>query len=218
MKVRSISAWILFVFGFVFSGMALASGPDYRVTVTNITKNQIFTPILVAGHTSAISFFTLGQPASDEIAEIAEGGNIAPLRSVLSSSSYVSDTGSSGGLLMPGQTAEIMVRGNYNDMRLSLAAMLLPTNDTFVAIDSIRVPYFGSVVAYAKAYDAGSETNDELCASIPGPQCGGAPGSPDDSGEGFVHISSGIHGVGDLEPSVYDWRDVVAKVEVEIMY
>ncbi len=202
----------------LFANIALAqTGPQYRVSVTNITKSQYFTPIITVGHTSAISLFELGQPASEGIIAIAESGNIAPLQEALSGLSSVS-TAASQGLLLPGQTAEIVVSGNYNDMKLSLAAMLLPTNDTFVAIDSLTVPYFGSEVAYAYAYDAGSETNDELCANIPGPQCGGAPASPNDAGEGFVHISSGIHGIADLAPAVYDWRGPVAKVEVEIMY
>ena len=66
------------------------------------------------------------------------------------------------------------------------------------------------------AYDAGSEDNDESCAHIPGPiECGGM-GEPFSEGlaEGFVHVSNGIHGVGDLQPSMYDWRGAVAMVRV----
>lgn len=217
MKFSCFRSMIFVVLSVVFSSSALAQGPTYRVTVTNITKSQFFTPIITVGHTSSISLFTLGEQASDELAAIAEGGDIGPMLNVLDGIPNVS-TASSQGLLLPGETTQIDVIGNYQDMHVSFAAMLLPTNDTFVALDSLRVPYFGSVVTYAKAYDAGSETNDELCANIPGPQCGGAPFSPSDPGEGFVHISSGIHGIGDLAPSIYDWRDAVAKVEVEIMY
>ena len=51
---------------------------------------------------------------------------------------------------------------------------------------------------------------------IPGPICGGAglsPGeNPDD--EGYVHIHRGIHGIGDLNASVYDWRNPVARITV----
>ena len=217
MKLKKIGIAIFATLVFTLSNLSFAQGPQYRVTVTNITKNQIFTPIIGVGHTSAVSLFTLGQQASEELAAIAESGDIAPMQALLSEVSNVS-TSATEGLLMPGSSAEFIVTGNYNDMRLSLAAMLLPTNDTFVAVNSLRVPYFGSAVTFARAYDAGSETNDELCASIPGPQCGGSPGSPEDDGEGFVHVSSGIHGIGDLKPSVYDWRDAVARVEVQIMY
>ena len=70
----------------------------------------------------------------------------------------------------------------------------------------------------APAYDAGSEINDELCSSIPGPfftECngpggGGSPGG----GEGFVHIHRGIHGVGDFEPSERDWKNDVAQIRI----
>jgi hypothetical protein len=63
------------------------------------------------------------------------------------------------------------------------------------------------------AYDAGTELNDELCENIPGPLCGGGAVSAE-SGEGFVHIANGIHGIGDLAPELYDWRNPVAKVTI----
>ena len=67
----------------------------------------------------------------------------------------------------------------------------------------------------ALAYDAGSETNTEDCASIPGPPCGN-PGVRDTSNaEGFVHIHSGIHGVGDVTESTYTWDGPVALVEIK---
>jgi hypothetical protein len=70
--------------------------------------------------------------------------------------------------------------------------------------------------ALALAYDAGSEMNDELCSNIPGPQCGGAPFSMG-LAEGYVHISRGISGEGDLAASAYDWRNPVARVSVSRM-
>jgi hypothetical protein len=36
----------------------------------------------------------------------------------------------------------------------------------------------------------------------------------DGQAEEFVHVSSGIHGGGDLDPSMYDWRSAMAKVRV----
>ena len=65
----------------------------------------------------------------------------------------------------------------------------------------------------APGYDGGSEINDELCANIPGPHCGGAAFS-DDDGEGYVHIHPGIFGVGDLQASEYDWKNPIAKITV----
>ena len=125
-------------------------------------------------------------------------------------------TASSEGLLGPGKSVTVEISGARKFDRLSLAGMLIPTNDTFVALNTVSLPrYYGSHTV--PAYDAGSEYNDELCANIPGPVCGGAGPSAED-GEGFVHISSGIHGIGDLEASAYDWRNPVARITVKRIY
>jgi hypothetical protein len=67
------------------------------------------------------------------------------------------------------------------------------------------------VTHFAPAFDAGSELNDEQCQSIPGPFCGGNGGMDEN---GVVHIHSGIHGVGDLLPSRWDWNNPVARIRV----
>ncbi len=213
-----------FTLGLAFSGHANADKKgyygkgQYKVSITNISKGQSFTPFLTANHKANVSLFGLGMPASDELAEIAEGGNIAPLRMVLDGMSSVASTASSAGLLAPGKTVDILIDKQRGFNRLSFAAMLLPTNDTFVSLNNVRLPKKGSKVFFARAYDAGSETNDELCASIPGPQCGGLPGSPEDDGEGFVHIASGIQGGGDLDAGQFDWNGPVAKVVIKRMW
>ncbi|MEO1575458.1 MAG: spondin domain-containing protein, partial [Pseudomonadota bacterium] len=183
------------------------NGGTVSVTITNVSKTQ-FTPILAATHNSEIAFFQAGAPASDELALLAEGGDIGPLSAVLEGSDDVGSQGSSAGLLMPGQSVTIELDGDRNFDRLSLAAMLLPTNDAFVALNGVGVPrVLDRPMRYvAFGYDAGSEPNDELCANIPGPTCGGAGPSPEAGGEGYVSISAGIQGNGDLNPVQYDWR------------
>ena len=189
-------------------------GKTYEVTITNVTAGQTFTPVLAATHRPDIAFFELGQPASAELAALAEGGDIGPLGEVLESVPWlVQSTATNGALLGPGESVTIEVTGSSRFNRLSFAAMLIPTHDTFVALDSMPLPNH-SATAVARAYDAGSETNDELCANIPGPYCGGAPFSPMDDGEGFVHVANGIHGIGDLAPEMFDWRNPVATVTV----
>jgi hypothetical protein len=74
------------------------------------------------------------------------------------------------------------------------------------------------------AFDAGSEANDQNCANIPGPRCGGAGSSPGTNAgdEGFVHISNGFHELGSMDdigneilgPLTYDWRNPVATITV----
>ena len=198
-------------------------GPrTYAVTITNITSGQSFTPVLVATHTTDVSFFTLGAAPSAELADLAEGGATGGLQAVLDNMpGYVMETATSGmtpdgnPLIDPGESVTVYITGNRDYNRLSLAGMLLPSNDSFVAINSMVLPRTHAA-AMAPAYDAGSEMNDELCANIPGPHCGGSPFSAG-LAEGFVHISRGISGEGDLAASDYDWRNPVARVTVKRM-
>ena len=196
------------------SGSAFAGQTrSYDVTITNITAGQTFTPALVATHTSDISFFELGEPAIDELGTLAESGDIMPLNDLLESlPSLVKDTATNGALLAPGDSVTIRVEGNKNFNRLSIAAMMIPTHDTIVAIDSIYLPR-RETTKMATAYDAGTELNDEYCVNIPGPYCMGDGLSASD-GEGYVHVANGIHGIGDLAPEVFDYRNPVAKVTV----
>ncbi len=187
--------------------------PMYDVTITNITRGSFFTPILVASHRSGVSLFTLGQPASTELAALAEGGDTGPLEHVLWADSRVVDVANSGGLLKPGESVTVQVAAQAAD-RISLAAMILPTNDGFIALNDMEAPRSGSLHLQVPGYDAGSEPNDELCANIPGPQCGGIGISATASGEGFVHIHAGIHGIGDLKAADYDWRNPMASITI----
>jgi hypothetical protein len=181
----------------------------YEVTVTNITYKQQFTPLLLATHKPDIRFFTLGQ--------------LAPLRTLLDGSPLVNATAAASGLLDPGKSMTFQIQGNPWRDRLSVAAMLIPTNDAFVALNAVQLPYPGWPAQNytAIAYDAGSEVNDELCTSIPGPffaECGGSGGGAKvNGGEGFAHVHRGVHGVGDLKPSVRDWRNPVAQVQVRLV-
>lgn len=188
----------------------------YEVTITNIAPGQTFTPILVATHSSRVRMFSLGSPASEELAILAEGGDTGPLASALASTGEVFDAQTIGALLAPGRTASIRVKAQGRFDRVSVAAMLIPTNDSFFAVNGSELPQRrgASASLTSVAYDAGSEPNDELCASIPGPMCGGEGTSPGVNGEGFVHVSSGIHGQGDLAPARYDWRNPVARITI----
>ncbi len=192
---------------------------EYAVTITNLTRGQSFTPILVVSHHHGVTLFTVGSPASEELATLAESGNIEPLQTLLDESSAVKDTEASEGLLDPGHSTTVTVKAGKHFRRISLATMLIPTNDAFVSVQNVRIPRgWRRKVVHAPAYDAGSETNDELCANIPGPVCNGNGTSPGDDGEGYVHIHAGIDGgIGDLQPGTEsrDWRNPVAKITIQ---
>lgn len=190
----------------------------YEVTVTNLTKAQSFTPLLVVAHHPRVSLFEVGQPASAELEALAETGATGPFEEALASTPGVRGVSTGEGLLAPGMTATIRVKGHRGD-RVSLAGMLIPTNDGFVAIDGAGPFGRGTQSFHPPAYDAGTEMNDELCINIPGPyydECGGegGPGAPEDGKEGFVRIHEGIHGVGDFVAANRDWRNPVAKVSI----
>lgn len=219
--VAAVLAAVLLLVGSIASADG-SYNRKYEVTITNLTPGQTFTPQLVATHSAKVSLFELGKPAGDAMEVLAEGGDTAPLTEELLASPYeVADVQTVPGLLGPGQAVTVIVESTRFERYLSLAAMLIPTNDTFVAIDSVRLPRFQRSVT-ALAYDAGTEANDQNCLSIPGPRCGGeghSPG-PNSGDEGFVHVSNGFHHLpaadrGEvLGPEVYDWRNPVARVEV----
>jgi len=190
----------------------------YEVTVTNVTYGQIFTPLLVVAHHSRVSLFEVGQAASSDLEALAEEGMTGPFEETLASTPGVRGISTGAGLLHPGMTTTIRVKGHRGD-RISLAGMLIPTNDGFVAIDGAGPFGRGTRSLYAPAYDSGTEMNDETCASIPGPdyvECGGpgGGGAPEGGEEGFVRIHEGIHGVGDFVAATRDWRNPVAKVRI----
>jgi hypothetical protein len=199
-------------------------GRQFAVTVTNLTRGQTFTPVLVASHREGVSLFTLGQAPSPELAVLAEEGDVAPLATRLLASPLVHAVANSGpppgGFVGPGQSKTVMVDTERGADHVSVAAMLIPTNDAFFALDGVRAPRGREVLSYlSPAYDAGSERNDELCASIPGPsftECGGGGGGGKPAGgeEGYVHIHAGIHGIGDLDAGQRDWRNPVALITI----
>jgi hypothetical protein len=170
-----------------------------------------------------VSLFTLGSAPSDALEAVAEEGNTDPFKNLLMGMSEVKDVQSSGVLLGPGESVSVTVQAGGRFDHISLIGMLLPTNDGFLALNGVQGPRKGRAVTYySPAYDAGSERNDELCASIPGPpplpypECGGpgGGGAPSGGEEGHVHVHAGNHGIGDFTESERDWRNPVAKIDI----
>lgn len=198
-------------------------GARFEVTITNLTRGQQFTPILVASHKSNVKLFELGRPASTELAILAEEGNTAPLAAALSALPGTGQVVTGTGLTNPGASVTLIVDGRRGFGHFSVAAMLIPTNDAFVALNGVRLPRGNDVLKLtALAYDSGSERNDELCASIPGPlftECGGSGGggAPAGGEEGYVHVHAGMHGIGSFAAAARDWRNPVALITVRRM-
>lgn len=223
MKVwtKSGAIGLLAVGGLLVSATTWARDREYVVTITNVTRagGQQFTPILVATHTDSVDLFTLGSAASPQLATLAEEGDTGPLAALLRGSPEVRDVVTGSSLLNPGASIRFTVQAGGRFDHFSVAAMLIPTNDAFFAVNSVELPRGNDTLElFSVAYDAGSEQNDQLCASIPGPlfpECGGpGGGGHPGNGEGFVHIHSGIQMRGDLRPFPRDWRNPVAKITI----
>ncbi|MCZ6798089.1 MAG: spondin domain-containing protein [Gammaproteobacteria bacterium] len=222
--LRNITS-VAIVTALMFASSSAYAGGDktYEVTITNLTNSIKFTPILVASHKKGLApLFVLGSPASDELTAIAEEGDVIPLKDILGPDPLVKDVKDSGGLLYPGASVTVIVSAEKGAKHISIASMMLPTNDGFIGLNGVKAPKKGSVTYYSPGYDAGTEINDEDCDNIPGPTCGGEGLSSATGGEGYVHIHRGMHGIGDstdpdvtfLAEDVYDWRNPVAKITI----
>jgi hypothetical protein len=192
-------------------------GNKYMVTITNITSGQIMSPGVVASHRYIEDpLFTLGEPASDALAMVAEDAATDDLVAALESNSKVGDVKPIGPI-MPGESASVSVEASGPFCYVSAVAMLVTTNDGFFALNGERGPRYGSMTYYSPAYDAGSENNNEDCAFIPGPPCDSHFVRDTENAEGYVHIHRGIHGIGsnEVNPHDFGWHNPVAKIEIQ---
>lgn len=190
-----------------------------KVTVTNLAKGQILTPAVFYTHSpEAPPLFVPGEPASPELARLAEQGSTGGLMNRLrAEGASVLSVELMNRFVRPGQTAEIDVPFDAAHRLISSASMIEMTNDGFVSLEAVEIPCEGVQTYLLDGWDAGSESNTELCADVPA-RCP----TPRQSGrcsvegvEGFVHVHGGVHGCGGFPAEQYDWRNPVAKVTIE---
>ncbi|WP_432459795.1 MULTISPECIES: spondin domain-containing protein [unclassified Agarivorans] len=206
------------------------------VKITNLTQGIYFTPLLVTAHAADSHLFEVGQAASSALQAMAEGGDISGLVSIADGIAAVSVQNPASGLLAPTSQAMLSDMDTGANTQLSIVAMMLPTNDGFVGIDSWQIPSeAGTYTFYMNAYDAGTEANDEI---INGGGAPGTPGIPADpgmhggtgaSGVTTVSSNSNIHihpgnvgdsdasgGISDVDSRIHRWLNPVAKVQVTV--
>ncbi len=214
---RLKTALLVPLFGLLMMGAGYAdSGGHYEVTITNITRGQVITPPVLISHKGSFELFSLGGPAIAPLATLAETGEPTDLLDYLAERSDVYDVAAADGPLPYGESVVLKIRARGHARYLSAVGMLATTNDAFFGVRQVRLPPYGMRHVTAEAYDAGSEANSESCDRIPGPPCSPESGNDRDTeaAEGFVHVHSGIHGIGDLDPSVLDWRNPVVEVKI----
>ena len=114
--------------------------------------------------------------------------------------------------------------------------MILPSNDGFVGLDSLKLPTEPGTYTYnLNAYDAGTEANDEI---VNGGGASGVAGIPEDplamngvnamgvtdtEGNSHVHIHRGVlgdsdssGGASDLDSRVHRWLNPVARLTINV--
>ncbi|WP_298439853.1 spondin domain-containing protein [uncultured Ferrimonas sp.] len=206
------------------------------VQLTNLSQGLYFTPLLISAHDAQYQLFNVGSAASPELAAMAEGGSLDGLVTLADSISAVSAVNPAQGLLMPATStdASLSLDGDYV---LSVTAMILPSNDGFVGLNSWPIPTEpGTYTLYLNAYDAGTEANNELLLdgagapgmlgmpAIPGGLGGsGGTGVTTTEATPVVHIHRGSlgdsdanGGVSDINSSVHRWLNPVAKLTVTV--
>ena len=205
---------LLVLAGAVTAAHAGPGGLRYEVTITNLTAAQPLSPPIVVTHPRDFALFEPGKQASPALAILAKDGDPMPLADALAGVRGV-HVARDHLPVPPGASTTLEVRARSPHSLLSVASMLVNTNDAFAAIDGARLPRgrYESVVEHAAAWDAGAEANNEDCDFIPGPACG-SPGVDAEPLVTFVHVHPGIHGIGSLLPEIWDWRNPVARITV----
>lgn len=148
---------------------------SFEVTVKNLTYAQPLSPIGIALHTEG-NFWQLGQTASVELETLAESGDNSGLLGLSIVNTSISDAAPLG----PGSSITLtLTTEDMMDAKLSLVSMMVNTNDGFSGLNAIDVSALevGSQLNFkTRAYDSGTEVNNEASGTIPGPA---------DMGEGF---------------------------------
>ena len=89
------------------------------------------------------------------------------------------------GPILPGKTVTATVTVQGKARYLSLASMMVNTNDGFIGANSVELYNRRMTLV---GYDAGSEANTEDCAFIPGPACGNHLHDDTTPAEGYVQV------------------------------
>jgi len=216
---------------FANAGSGPAGATSYEVTVYNLSSGQPFTPPLAVVHRRPASVFSVGTAAGVGIQQIAENGNLGPMLDALAEDKHVIEAtvnlGPTIPPLLPGEMVTFTVNGETGARYLSIASMLICTNDGFTGIDSVRLPQrVGDAVSVdAMAYDAGTEMNTEDFADLV-PPCAPLTGvDTDDTGTGMsdpalaengvIGAHPGISGSDDLQSGVHGWSDPIATITIE---
>lgn len=205
-----------------------AATKTWHVKITNLTTTQPMSAPLWAVHDKKLHMWRVGELASSGMLPIVEDANNTPLLNYLNGSSHVFDSGSETlgttppTPIGPQGTREFDVNSKGGKRYLSMAWMLVRTNDGFTGVDSYSLDQgtkkgkahksaYKTRTLKLFAYDGGTENNNQSCDFIPGPPCGhffvrDATAEP-------IHRHPGITG-GDIAAFAWNNSQPVAQVDI----
>jgi len=150
---------------------------SYEVTVSNLSEAQPLSPPALVLHRSGYHLWQIGSAASDGLEQLAEGGATSALLAEATANPSVKATKADSAVILPGMHSSVIITSDsYDDLALSLAAMLVNTNDGFIGLNAESLSGLAvhdSLSRDVVAYDAGTEANSESAATVPGPAAGG---------------------------------------------
>ena len=195
----------------------------YQVTISNLTGGEPLSPGMVAttAGSTTVHAFTPGTRAGRELAYLAQDGMEAPLVELFKAAATTTDVVDVAQPLIPRSVTKtglsssltVTIKARPGD-RLSVASMLVCSNDGFTGLREAPLPSSGSTATYLlPAFDAGVENNTEASADLPDPcsavgpaPLAGDPNGNDDAGpatvpQGTIAPHPGITGAADLDAS-----------------
>lgn len=145
---------------------------EFSVTISNLTAGQPFSPVAVIAHLEG-TLWQIGSPSSVALEVMAEGGDNSQLLTFENGIANASSEGPVG----PGANTTITITTDTLEvLKLSLATMMVNTNDGFTGLSAVDVSALAvgeSIMRTTVAYDAGTEANTEAAGTLPGPVDGG---------------------------------------------
>ena len=200
----------------VTAANAAGKSYTYEITVENLTTTQPLSPPLAVVHKKGVKVWKRGAIASHGVAALAEGANNSVIENALPKLKGVrSATTEVRAPIGPGASATFTVTTKSRFNRLSLLMMGVNTNDMFTGVSSLRLHRIKNMrMLNKRAYDAGSEANNQLMSHIPGPCCDN--GMVRDPEGNVIRMHPGIQDeVGDLTAAAYGWSGPVAKITIK---
>ena len=209
-------------------GIPSITEQEFEITLTNLTVGepgmggQILSPPIFATHLPGTKLAPVGETASPALVALAENGDVSVMLQI--ATSIQANTAVADGVVIPGGSVTVKLKGNQINTSLTVASMLVSTNDGFIVADGISLfDEDGMPVTMTldlMAYDAGSEDNTELASDIPGPVGLDADADPEGSNArvptegGVISLHPGIQGVGDVGEA-FAWTEPTATLTIK---